>query len=58
MVHSKRPVMAGQIKQFCHRFAQGAGHALGHVIPWQTLMRCVDKKAGLTVNASMARCKP
>jgi hypothetical protein len=43
MDHSKRPVMAGQIKQFCHRFAQGAGHALGRVIPWQTLMRCVEE---------------
>jgi len=46
MDHSKRPVMAGQIKQFCHRFAQGAGHALGRVIPWQTLMRCVEEETG------------
>lgn len=46
MDHSNRLVMAGQIKRFCHRFAQGAGHALGRVIPDQMLARWVEEEVG------------
>lgn len=42
----KRLVMAGQIKRFCHRFAQGAGHALARAIPRETLLRWVVEETG------------
>jgi len=46
MDHIKRPGMAGQIKRFCQRFAQGAGEALGRVIPRQALLRWVEEETG------------
>jgi hypothetical protein len=46
MNHSKRLAMTGQIKRFCHRFAQGAGHALGRVIPREELLRWVEEEGG------------
>lgn len=46
MNHIKRRSVAGQIKRFCSRFAQGAGAALGQVIPRQDLLRWVEEEAG------------
>lgn len=46
MNHSKRLIMAGQIKRFCHRFAQGAGDALGRVIPRQELLGWIEEETG------------
>lgn len=46
MNHIKRRGIAGQVKRFCGRFAQGAGSALGQVIPRQSLLRWVKEEAG------------
>jgi hypothetical protein len=46
MNHIKRCAVAGQVKRFCNRFAQGAGAALGQVIPRQDLLRWVEEEAG------------
>lgn len=46
MNHIKRRGIAGQIKRFCERFAQGAGSALGRVISRQELLRWVEEEAG------------
>ena len=46
MNHIKRRSVAGQVKRFCSRFAQGAGAALGQVIPRQDLLRWVQEEAG------------
>ena len=46
MDHIKRPGMAGQIKRFCRRFAQGAGDVLGRVIPRPELLRWVEEETG------------
>jgi hypothetical protein len=44
MDHSKRVKMAGQVRRFCRRFAQGAGGALGRVIPRQEMQRWVAEE--------------
>lgn len=46
MNHIKRQAVAGQVKRFCGRFAQGAGSALGQIIPRQDLLRWVEEEAG------------
>lgn len=46
MNHTKRQVVAGQVKRLCQRFAQGAGAALGQVISRQDLLRMVEEEAG------------
>lgn len=46
MNHIKRQAVTGQVKRFCNRFAQGAGSALGQVIPRQDLLRIVEEEAG------------
>ena len=46
MNHIKRCAVAGQVKRFCNRFAQGAGVALGQVIPRQDLLRWIEEEAG------------
>lgn len=46
MNHIKRQAVAGQVKRFCNRFAQGAGAALGQVIPRQDLLQWVEEEAG------------
>ena len=46
MNHIKRCAVAGQVKRFCNRFAQGAGSALGQVIPRQDLLRWIEEEAG------------
>jgi len=46
MNHSKRLAMTGQIKRFCHRFAQGMGGALSRVIPRAELLRWVEEETG------------
>lgn len=46
MNHIKRCAVAGQVKRFCSRFAQGAGLALGQIIPRQDLLRWVEEEAG------------
>lgn len=46
MNHIKRCAVAGQVKRFCNRFAQGAGAALGQAIPRQDLQRWVEEEAG------------
>lgn len=42
----KRRRIAGQVKRFCGRFAQGPGAALGQVIPQQSLMLWIKEAAG------------
>ena len=42
----KRRGIAGQVKRFCGRFAQGAGSALGRVIPRQSLLQWIEEEAG------------
>ena len=42
----KRLRIAGQVKRFCRRFAQGPGAALGQVIPQQSLMQWIKEEAG------------
>ena len=46
MDDSKRRRIAGQVKRFCGRFAQGPGSALGQVIPQQVLTQWIDEEAG------------
>jgi len=46
MDHIKRREVAGQVKRFCARFAQGAGAALGRVIPQQDLVKWFSEEAG------------
>ena len=46
MNHIKRCAVAGQVKRFCSRFAQGASSALGQVIPRQDLLRWIEEEAG------------
>jgi len=46
MNHIKRPEHTGQIKRFCARFAQGAGSALGRVIPQKDLIQWIAEEAG------------
>ena len=46
MDHNKRRGMAGQVKRFCARFAQGAGGALGRVIPQQSLVQWIEEEMG------------
>ncbi len=46
MDHIKRREVAGQVKRFRARFAQGAGAALGRVIPQQDLVKWVTEEAG------------
>lgn len=43
---TKRLAMTGQIRRFCHRFAQGADHVLGRVIPRPELLRWVEEEGG------------
>jgi hypothetical protein len=38
--------IAGQVKRFCGRFAQGPGTALGQVIPQQSLRQWIKEEAG------------
>jgi hypothetical protein len=42
----KRRRIAGQVKRFCGRFAQGPGVALGQVIPQQSLTQWIKEEAG------------
>lgn len=42
----KRRRIAGQVKRFCGRFAQGPGTALGQVIPQQSLTQWIKEEAG------------
>jgi hypothetical protein len=42
----KRRRIAGQVKRFCWRFAQGQGAALGQVIPQQSLMQWIKEGGG------------
>lgn len=42
----KRRRLAGQVKRFCGRFAQGPGAALGQVIPQQSLTQWINEEAG------------
>ncbi len=42
----KRRRIAGQVKRFCGRFAQGPGAALGQVIPPQSLTQWIKEEAG------------
>lgn len=46
MNHIKRPGRTGQIKRFCARFAQGAGSALGRVIPQKDLLQWIAEGSG------------
>ncbi|KAF0103710.1 MAG: IS4 family transposase [bacterium] len=46
MDHSKRQRLTGQVKRFCGRFAQGAGAALGRVIPQHCLLQWLKEEAG------------
>ena len=46
MNHIKRPGRTGQIKRFCARFAQGAGSALGRVIPQKDLSQWIAEGSG------------
>jgi Transposase DDE domain len=46
MDDSRRVKMAGQVRRFCRCFAQGAGDALGRVIPRQELQRWVTEEGG------------
>lgn len=46
MNHSKRSEQTGQIKRFCARFAQGAGSALGRVIPKKDMSQWIAEEAG------------
>ncbi len=46
MNHIKRRRIAGQVKRFCARFAQGAGAALGRVIPQKDLVKWAEEEAG------------
>lgn len=46
MDDSKRRRIAGQVKRFCGRFAQGPGAALGQVIPQQSLTQWINEEAG------------
>ncbi len=39
-------MVAGQVKRFCARFAQGSGAALGRVIPQQELVKWVAEETG------------
>lgn len=47
MDHNKRQRMAGQVRRFCGRFAQGASEALGRVVPRQELARWVEEETGV-----------
>ena len=42
----KKPMLAGQVKRFCGRFAQGAGTALARVVPQKTLLQRVEEETG------------
>ncbi len=42
----KRHGIAGQANRFCGRFAQGAGSALGRVIPRHSLLQWIEEEAG------------
>jgi hypothetical protein len=42
----KRRRIAGQVKRFCGRFAQGAHSALERVIPQQSLLQWIEEEAG------------
>lgn len=42
----KRRRIAGQVKRFCGRFAQGPGATLGQVIPQQNLTQWINEEAG------------
>jgi hypothetical protein len=42
----KRRGIAGQVKRFCGRFAQGASSALGRVIPQQNLLQWIEDEGG------------
>lgn len=46
MNHIRRQGVAGQVKRFCGRFAQGVGAALGRVIPRQSLLQWIKEEAG------------
>lgn len=46
MDHIKRQRLAGQVKRFCGRFAQGAGATLGRVIPRHCLLQWIQEEAG------------
>lgn len=46
MDHIKKRGVAGQVKRFCGRFAQGAGAALGRVIPQHCLLQWIEEEAG------------
>lgn len=42
----KRRRIAGQVKRFCGRFAQGAHSALERMIPQQSLLQWIEEEAG------------
>jgi hypothetical protein len=42
----KRRRIAGQVKRFCERFAQGAHSELERVIPQQSLLQWIEEEAG------------
>lgn len=42
----KKAGIAGQVKRFCARFAQGAGSTLGRVVPRQSLIQWIKEEAG------------
>lgn len=42
----KRQQIAGQVRRFCGRFAQGPGTALERVIPLQSLTQWINEEAG------------
>ena len=42
----KRRRIAGQVKRFCGRFAQGPGATFGQVIPQQSLTQWIQEEAG------------
>ena len=46
MDHIKRREVTGQVKRFCARFAQGAGSALGRVIPQQDMVKWIAEESG------------
>lgn len=46
MNHIKRQCIAGQVKRFVNRFAQGVGSALGKVIPEREMLKWIEEEAG------------
>lgn len=46
MDHIKRKCVAGQVKRFAARFAQGVGSALSKVIPEREMFKWIEEEAG------------